>query len=652
MVEEKTLTIDTNQIVNLRVESEIDDSNLRDPHGYECGERSGFFNRKIVIENIGQEVLKGIDLIINDKDFSTFRGLMEYLKTDNSQSSSIKKIYSFCKDNFFHATSDTKENHNPICLLNFWGYGLCYDSAVALMIMSSYQDIPSRQIHLNGHTVFEHFFENKWNIIDGDQNVVYIKLDNKTLASFKEIQEDPFIALRSKVFGKYNLYNLEKSWGNTAIFEFISPRENPIQRIDKKKLEIQDTNTPKWILFPGEKIIFHYDESPEVAIGKSDISAWGKAKDIALGIIQIDIDTTQRRKITKSDSIVIQTKYPIYKIVDHISESSMYLPKEQVCTQVNLKCGENAKQMSVFCHGSRESFPTISKGENVISLKVRSGSGKTKITFKNNMFKEDMCLPQVRVVNLSSIFKYEPPFFDIEGIDDIERIWWQICDHSDFQFVIPNYDCIQEFSKRIKLSRIDDTFLNNNEEYYFRVKARSKGVWGEWSSPFKFKVIKPNQPDYVKYTLLSESIIKVSWDGESSEGLEYLVFGSNRLDFVPDIYVEKQINRMTDVTVEEDSINKNLIMVTLKNYCVLDDKNLFYRIIACKGHSFSTPSAILTINSRIGDTEHGYNFPEVLQNRHTIVRGDEYKNGYKDIHEAKVMKLSIHEKETIEASMY
>ena len=639
MVEEKSLVIDTNQTVNLCVESKIDDSNLRDPHGYKYGERYGFFNKKIIVENIGQEILKGINLTINDKNISTIRDLKKYLKLDNCQSSSIKKIYSFWKDNVFHATSDTEENYNPICLLNFWGYGLCYDSAVALMILSSYLDIPSRQIHLNGHTVFEHFFENKWNIIDGDQNVVYIKLDNRTLASFKEILEDPFIALRSKVFGKYNLYNFEKSWGNTAVFEFINSEESPIQKIDKRKLDLEDSFKSQWILFPGEKIIFHYDESPEMAVGKSNISAWGNTNDIALGKIQVVIDTVQRRKIAKSDTIEIQTKYPIYKIVDHLSGIPMYLSKEQVCTQVNLKCGVNSGQMSVICHGARESFPLISKGENVISLKAQGDSGKARVTFHNNMFEEDMCLPQVRVVNLSGIFKYEPPFFDIESSRDIEKIWWQICDQSDFQFVIPNFDCLHEFSKRIKLSRINDTFLNNNEDYYFRVKARSKGVWGEWSSPFKFKVIKPNQPDNVKYTLLSESIIKVSWDGESSDGLEYLIFGSNRLDFIPDIYVEKQTNRMTDGIVEDASINKNLLMTTSEKYCVLDDKNLFYRIIARRDSSFSTPSSLLSVHSKIGNTERGIGLPKVLQDRHSIVRGDEYKNGYKDIHEAKVMEL-------------
>ena len=179
-----------------------------------------------------------------------------------------------------------------------------------------------------------------------------------------------------------------------------------------------------------------------MAVGKSNISAWGNTNDIALGKIQVVIDTVQRRKIAKSDTIEIQTKYPIYKIVDHLSGIPMYLSKEQVCTQVNLKCGVNSGQMSVICHGARESFPLISKGENVISLKAQGDSGKARVTFHNNMFEEDMCLPQVRVVNLSGIFKYEPPFFALEGIDDRERIWWQICDQSDFQFFVLNYDCI------------------------------------------------------------------------------------------------------------------------------------------------------------------------------------------------------------------
>ena len=91
--------------------------------------------------------------------------------------------------------------------------------------------------------------------------------------------------------------------------------------------------------------------------------------------------------------------------------------------------------------------------------------------------------------------------------------------------------------------------------------------------------------------------------------------------------------------MEDASKNKNLLMTTSEKYCVLDDKNLFYRIIARRDSSFSTPSSLLSVHSKIGNTERGIGLPKVLQDRHSIVRGDEYKNGYKDIHEAKVMEL-------------
>jgi hypothetical protein len=651
MVEEKSLVIDTNQTVNLYVASKIDDSNLRDPHGRKCGERFGYFNKKIIVENIGQEILKGINLTINDKNYSTFRDLKKYLKLDNSQSDSIKKIYSFWKDNVVHATSDKKINDNPYYLLNFWGYGLCGNSAEALTVLLSYMDIPARRIHLNGHRVSEYFYENKWNIIDGDQNVVYIKLDNKTLASFREVLEDPFIAQRTNVLGKYTSYNIENSCANTALFEFINPKENPIQKIDKRKLDLEDSSRSQWVLFPGEKIIFHYDESPEMAIGESDISAWENVKDITLGKIQVIIDTALRRETAKSDTITISTKYPVYKIVDHISGRSMYLPKEQVCTQLNLCCDNNIKQVSVFCHGARESFPIISKGENVISLKGQGGSGKAKITFNYNMFEEDMCLPQIRAVNLYGIFKYKQPLFDLEGSGDIEKIWWQICDQRDFQFIIPNFDCLQDFSKRVELSKIDNSFFRNNGDYYFRVKARSKGIWGEWSSPFQFSVIKPNQPENVKYLTLEETKIKITWDCEDADGLEYLIFGSSRLDFIPDIYADKQINKMIDGIAKNTSKNENLLMTTSEKYCVLDDKNLFYRIIARRDSSFSTPSSILSVHSKIGNTERGIGFPKVLQVRHSIRRGKEYENGSKNIYEAKEMRLPTPEEDSIGAIM-
>lgn len=636
--EEKSLLIDTNQIVGLYIPSEIDDSNLQDPHGYSNGMKTGYFNRKIIIENTSHNtLLENPELIINNKSLTDYNTFKKYLKLNDNKSNAAKNIYTFWKDNVFHATSRTEENKNPFYLLNYWGYGLCGDTAVALTTLFSYLDIPARRIHLNGHHVYEYFFDNKWNIIDANQNIIYINLDNVSLSSFKEIIDDPFIALRTKVYGKYNMYNAERSWNNMALFEFVESKENSPITIDKET--ITDLNRNNWFLCPGEKIIFHYNQSPEVAVGKADISAWNNAKEIALGEIELLIDVSLRRRITQSNTISVSSKYPIYKIVDHQSGKAMYIPKGQICTQFTLKAKETSGQLSVFCQGARYSFPILSKGRNAVGLKSKDGNCKAKVTFNYNLFPNDIFLPKVHIKNPSNIFKYEPPFFVVEGSDDIEKMWWQICDERSFQFIIPNFDCVQDFSERIELSEITNTFFRNNESYYFRIKAMSKGVWGEWSSPFQFNVIKPDQPEKVNCFLLPEGKIKIAWHCEETKDLEYLIFGSNRLDFIPDIYVDKQVNKITNGIVEDASINKNLLMTTSGKFCVLDDKYLFYRIVARKDCSFSTPSSILSVHPPAGNIEPISGFPKVLQDRHSIVYGNEFKNGYKDIHEAKEMNL-------------
>jgi hypothetical protein len=102
---------------------------------------------------------------------------------------------------------------------------------------------------------------------------------------------------------------------------------------------------------------------------------------------------------------------------------------------------------------------------------------------------------------------------------------------------------------------------------------------------------------------------------------------------------------MIDGIVENASINKNLIVVTSKNYCVMDVENLFYRVVACKDRSFSTPSYILSICPEIVNNECKVMVPMVLQNRHTKVNGAEYENDYRDIHVAKEVELPVYAQE-------
>jgi len=633
-IEEISVTVNVNEPVNLYIESKFDDLNLKDPNVYWPGIISGFFNKKIIIENIGQDKLEDFILILNNKDLSTFESIAKYLELESDTEKAIKTLYSFWKDHRFHASSFMGANNNPFYALNFWGYTLCGNDANALVRLFSYLGILARPIHLNGHAVNEYFFSDKWNVMDGDQNIVYLKLDNKTLASFDEIINDPFIALRTKVYGvKYNLAN---SCRNTALFEFIQPKKKDIIKIGK----IADLENNKFTLYPGEKIIFHHDEAPPYAIGKKDISHWKGARDISLAKIELILNPKIRAANKKSNIIRIDSRYPIYKIESTKAGNEFTIPKGKLIFSRAINIGNNSDdKLTVLCQGARASFSGLLKGQNEIVLKSKTGKGKAKITFIYNPLNENFSLPKIWVKNLSTVFHYEIPYFAIGGSEHLEKLWWQISDTKDFHFVPPNFENIQAFSKIIKLDKIIDSFFREKEAYFFRVKGKKNGVWGNWSPVFRFKVLKPKQPQSVKYDLLADGKIRLEWKGSSEENVEYMIFGSDRLDFIPDIYCNKKVTEMLYSEIVSSRLNKNIISVTNNNYYVTDIHYPFYRIVARSGRALSTPSSIINLYSN-STSEKLYTLPpKVLQMRHSKIKDSGAKLGYKDIYRAVEMEL-------------
>ncbi|MCP4683295.1 MAG: glycosyltransferase family 39 protein [Desulfobacterales bacterium] len=628
--------IEPNVPVGFHVESEIDDSNLQDPSGYRSGSISGFFNKKIVIENIGDHILEEFTFIVNKKDFRTFGSLSEYLTLDEDRGAAVKSLYTFWKDHRFHASSLTGANNNPFYAMNFWGYTLCDDDANALAQVLAFMDIPARQIHLNGHVVCEYLFSGKWNVIDGDQNVVYLKLDNRTLASFDEITDDPFVALRTKVYGKYEEYDIEKSWKNSSLFEFISPRKSETVLLDKSG--IGDLGDRKWTLYPGEKIIFHYDQSPQTAVGKSDISAWKGAKETALGIIELVLSPQTRRRLTGTDKVSVNTPYPIYRVADE-SGRTLEVPKEEIRLQLELSIPEEEQQLRVYCQGARASFPILLKGQNDILLSAGASKGKAKVSFVYQTLADNRSLPEVYVKNEANVFQYESPSFQIDGSKGIERVWWQISGQSDFRFVIPNFERVQAFSSTVGLSKMTDTFFISNEPYFFRVKAKRNGIWGNWSPVFQFRVVKPDQPYNIECELNSDGKVKLHWYGAKEKNTEYLIYGSNRLDFIPDIYCELEITEMVNGEVLKSRPNRNFILSTREHSCTFSKCFNFYRIVAKIGDALSTPSTLIRLRSNDQEILPGKtaSAAKVLQTRWSKIEDKTLKLGYKDIYRATEM---------------
>lgn len=175
--------------------------------------------------------------------------------------------------------------------------------------------------------------------------------------------------------------------------------------------------------------------------------------------------------------------------------------------------------------------------------------------------------------------------------NESNKLCWQIASDSTFDQI--HLDVQQEPSSTIDLTELEKTFLNPDETYYFRAKCEGSDAW---SLPLNFMVEKPSAISSFEFRPLGLFLYEISWETpEEDKDIEYYVFGSNALDFLPSIYEQDQVNALLKGETVESEVSNNLVSITTSNSIVVDASKAYYRIIAKKNGKFSNPSHIIRV---------------------------------------------------------
>jgi hypothetical protein len=610
-----TFQLQPNEIVKHEIVSEVDDSHLRDPCGYsQPGNQSAWFIGKISIQNTGAEPLLNTELVINDKEWGTFSELARSLSLGDQPGAVARRFYTYWKDHRTHATNGTKLNRHPLGVLNFWGYTFCGDDTAAVSMFLHHVGISSRRVPLNGHVAGEYFFDGKWNVIDGDQTAVYLNLDNRSFASYEEICSDPFLALRTKIFGKYAPMNPKASGFNTSLFELVAPPESRKPR----KIKPSEWREPVQDLWPQERLIIYCDQSPPTASGPFDITQWKEALK-AQCVVELIGDA--RRARAGDSALEIVTGFPLLEARNHNTGwRESYANREPHFT-CSIPIAGGSDQFTVRGHRARVSLPLLLRGHNTIQLKSTNTSGNAVVTIDYSPL-PGIELPVVTVASQTNVFVDEQPSFRVTATAD--TLWWQIASDPGFDFVAPNFDAIAPFTGNVTVDLLTDTFFEHDRDYYIRAKGKRANVWGEWSKPLQFRVQKPVAPQQVICGRDSQHVY-LHWTAPQSDA-RYLIFGSNRMDFVPEIYTGIEATALENGEVTASRPNKNLLATVASPRATVPPFR-FYRIIAQRGKAYSVPSPLIRLPSEFA---HGLPPAIVLQTRWSKLEGPQYPNGYID----------------------
>lgn len=549
----------------VRLESAVDDAHLANPPGYHAAEPpADRVVERITVENVGSEIVRNPDVRLNGSPILPVADPLEALGVGGA--ADALTIYSAWKERRVHGTTGWRSNRDPLEVLRAFGATFCGDDANALAAITQSGGGEARFVWVNGHSVAEHRFPGRdWVLIDGDQNVFYPRWDNRTPASGADVLADPLLALRVKPFGRNAAWRAAEAWQNASRFESVPRRP---QKVFRPK---SDPVAPDWELRPGERIEIFPGVSPEDA-------------------------ATAREELRRDDTLLRALCRVKFFPAGRTEEIA--LPYPAVGRDGSPDYVAAAGERPITCQAARSQFPSLRSGDNRVEVK----SGTLRVAFAiRPVNRAAVAPPRVHVEPGSAA----SPRFAVDAAAGGDRLWWQIAAERDFKVIVPNFDAVTAAVSPVALSALDDTFLEPGREFFFRARVRCDGVWSDWCAPVAFSVRKPPRPRIRDLRAGRNYAVRVRWNAEA-EG-DMLVFGSNRLDFLPEIFAAREPTKMEKGAILADRPAKNLLaVVPASRGSAVVPARAAYRLIARRGPALSVPSDLVR---RPGGR------PLVLQNR-------------------------------------
>lgn len=541
--------------------------------------------QQLKIENIGNQPIKNCFPYANQAPSTSLEALAFRLAGEKHP---LLALYHLWNQSIVQDPEIGVTHCHPLDLLNFKGACSPEDFNFQFVKLCNALGIETRLVNIKGKTLYDFCLDDEWHLLDLSHNQIYLSLDNEKVVSSETLMDDPFLALRTKHSRQAQGVNFKENWKQLAHFEILEPSSAipvmlAIETLQERSVGIN--------LYPSETLEF--TTQPE----------WAKYQ----CLIAYHVNLEQR-----SDSLCwdYHSPFPIQKIVNESSVTLRLMSQElELLPGESWSCDhqENFHLSLAFTAPPKGHllisgicaytlFPCLKEGQNQIYLGSEENPSNVRFCYT---FDENLEKTKLQVLNQHTIFDYRTPTFELENLSHpCEKIVWQISADSNFKLVPPNFEQMEIWTSQVTLPLISETFLNPGETYYFRVKGFCQGEWGAWSVPYAFVVNKPLAVEEVEFDRIDDNHYELNWERRAEiteEPIEYLVFGSNALDFVPSIYCDKQVNAVVNGEVTEEEVNDNLVAITTDLKIKVSGDLAYYRIIAKQHGQLSVPSTLIHV---------------------------------------------------------
>ena len=274
-VEEITTATHTYQIKMDGTLDEFNTADYYDTYGNSMRFQSKFQpNEYVIIENIGDTDVVNPRIVINGRRnrFSVDDILADIIKPNMTDAEKALAIWAYVANIELQSHDNdrrvddgsiliNKELANPVKLSNIYYCSGCQFAAASISVLCEYIGLKTRTAAMgSAHRIAEVWYDDDWHILDGDQRTFYLEKDNKTLASYDDIRNDPCLCDR----------NHDGGFASRGIKSRGSQYKNLPQNI----IDINDIkpylSTMAMTLRPGEKLIWRWDHIGKYRCGAND----------------------------------------------------------------------------------------------------------------------------------------------------------------------------------------------------------------------------------------------------------------------------------------------------------------------------------------------------------------------------------------------
>src|SRR5262249_9006783 len=175
----------------------------------------------------------------------------------------------------FHAGAGDSECIDPVKVLNVYGYTTCGEDSICMAGLWKTAGFKVRRAHTIGHCISQVYFDNRWNLLDGDMGPFYLLRDNVTIACEEDLVRDHDLLKRSHTNGILDPDIRTADEIAAAMFVYDGKAE-------QTRDSVRDT-TMNMVLRPGEALVWRWGHFvPLKYHGRADIKSWGPRSDAGI----------------------------------------------------------------------------------------------------------------------------------------------------------------------------------------------------------------------------------------------------------------------------------------------------------------------------------------------------------------------------------